>query len=252
MYPLHKQHRNQEGLSPEYVSSVNEYRASLAGMALEALVECVEERRASLNGKIVEAKKELAWWSKPGCSIDFDYWLAMELWKADEMIVLSLGLDPRKVKYKVLEKEPSYDSLPKKAKDRYQITLAGERAGTLVPRTAIEFDPQEYIQWLKSKGLDYPKEFSVLLAPVAPVEPKSAVQEIGNGERENLLQTIGLLTLCVAQLGGENLNNGSRPNKSAIAKKLKGLISEYGLGLSGHAESSLSKRFKEGLEAIGF
>ena len=248
-HPL-KSGRRTASENTKYIVQRMAYEKNLDALSDKEILGLYKEKKRALEAEKLALGEQLAWWERPSNVPDYDFWLAKDLWSPEEAILLSLGLSPKKVKYKDFIKEPPYNNLPKMAKERGELIVASVEAGKLASIRATKYHPKEFVEWLSAKRLKYPDELSVFLEKNE--EPICKSENLGAGERQKLNETIGLLVMYVAEVGQSNLKNGDKPNQSVIADKLIELINSRGLDLTGHAKSTLSGRFKAGLNSIGF
>lgn len=87
-----------------WLKSANEYRERIYTLSDEEIDQEFEIVRAKVHSEQAREDEE-EFFNHHDADADFDHWLAMACWKAQEAVALSMGKDPRVVNRETLDKE---------------------------------------------------------------------------------------------------------------------------------------------------
>ena len=106
----------------------------------------IEQRVAEQLAREAEQAERDQPFNQPSAAADFDCWAKMANWKIDEAIALSLGKDPRRVRWGGLQR---YRHLPSPFVDEFaekrELAMRAVKAGHLRDPTV----PSEFLEWSK-------------------------------------------------------------------------------------------------------
>jgi hypothetical protein len=173
------------------------------------------------------------------------YWLKKPEWDLEEFVRLLMGEDPYE-----------FEGMSRADHHRF------EDISLLWMKRALEHlgvDTDEYYYFQPERMTTNPRELLAwaqtfddveipsFLTPLLSSEPLITEPDLGDRNYNNLMATIGILALALAESKGPRLGSFENPNVSAIAQTCRDLVEELPPGL---AQSSLRNRISKGVEIL--
>lgn len=159
---------------------------------------CAEERPKEQEERRIKAEKEEKdrYFNQPDVNADFDFWSKAAYWTLDEAVALSLGKDPKKVKWddikSLIDRSPFIQEYGK----RRNLANRAKATGQIKEPTP----PSAFVQWSHENDLSFPQQLAEKLkvrmkktdaatpTPSAPVKPKA--DELKTREKDTLLKLV--------------------------------------------------------------
>lgn len=175
------------------------YREKLHQKSREELERmCAVERPKEQKEKRIKAEKEEKdrYFNQPDADADFDFWSKAAYWTLDEAVALSLGKDPKKVKWddikSLIDRSPFIQGYGK----RRDLANRAKTAGQIKEPTP----PSAFVEWSQENDLSFPQQLAekvkarmkktdaTVPTPSAPAKPKA--NELKTREKDTLLKLV--------------------------------------------------------------
>ena len=182
-------------------------RADVASLAATKRRE-IEKAAREMEERRREGEEKRRWYNQPSAAADYAYWCKVALWSLDEVVALSLGRDPRKVRWGRgaggVQSLVQISPFARQYEDRKRIVEAAFSAGELRASTS----PWAVAIWAKTKGMLISPEWERALDELG--QPYSDLCQAAGDLEEEFLATIDKLENELATL---RKSAGGRPRE---------------------------------------
>lgn len=145
----------QKKVDPKTLKAIENYRASLISMSGEEIKNLCDQEKAKAEEE-ERSKKELEekkrFFHQPDSAADFVYWAKATYWTLDEAIALSLGKDPKKVRWEPVKAYADVSAFAQEYSKRRELAIRATTWKKLYDPVL----PSIFIDWAKKLDIEVP------------------------------------------------------------------------------------------------